>query len=204
MVNDGWCVHAGPSPPRPRAHACRPRRARPALSAPLAIVRRIDRAVDRYAQFLQLAKEHPGTTLVPTLDVDLIWHVHMLSPRDYRDDCEQMLGRLLTHDDQKSDEELAGAFKETSGKWAETHATPYVWRANHVDHRHYAFCGSCGWGEELFHSNLGHLEVEATQVEAVYGSSDAAADYAEPEPWAMISTPSSEKRMFGASGVKSS
>ena len=63
---------------------------------------------------------------------------------DYRDDCEQMLGRLLTHDDQKSDEELAGAFKETSGKWAETHATPYVWRANHVDHRHYAFCGSCG------------------------------------------------------------
>ena len=66
---------------------------------------------------------------------------------DYRDDCENMLGRLLTHDDQKGDEELAGAFEATSGKWAETHATPYVWRANHrghVDHRYYAFCGSCG------------------------------------------------------------
>ena len=105
---------------------------------------------------------------------------------DYRDDCEQMLGRLLTHDDQKSDKELAGAFEATSEKWAAAHGgTPYVWRANHADHR-YAFCGSCGWGEELFHSNLGHLEVEATQVEAVYGSSDAPADggLAEPEPWA--------------------
>jgi len=107
---------------------------------------------------------------------------------DYRDDCENMLGRLLTHDDQKSDKELAGAFEATSEKWAETHATPYVWRANHVDHRYYAFCGSCGWGEELFHSNLGHREVEATQVEAVYESyyDDAATDggLAEPEPWA--------------------
>jgi hypothetical protein len=54
-----------------------------------------------------------------------------------------MLGRLLTHDDQKPDEELAGAFEKTAGKWAETHATPYVWRANHADHRYYAFCGSC-------------------------------------------------------------
>ena len=83
-----------------------------------------------------------------------------------------MLGRLLTHDDQKSDKELAGAFEATSEMWAAAHGgTPYVWRANHVDHRHYGFCGSCGWGEELFHSNLGHREVEATQVEAVYGSS---------------------------------
>ena len=40
---------------------------------------------------------------------------------DYRDDCEQMLGRLLTHDDQKPDEELAGAFEATSEKWAAAH-----------------------------------------------------------------------------------
>ena len=105
---------------------------------------------------------------------------------DYRDDCENMLGRLLTHDDQKSDKELAGAFEATSEKWAAAHGgTPYVWRANH-DHRYYAFCGSCGWGEELFHSNLGHLEVEAEQVEAVYGFPAVVSDdgLAEPEPWA--------------------
>ena len=121
---------------------------------------------------------------MPTLDIDLIWHVHMLSPRDYREDCEQMLGRLLTHDDQKGDEELAGAFEKTAEKWAETHATRYVWRASRGTA--YAFCGSCGWGSELFHSDLGHLEFEAEQVEAVYGSLDAPTDggLAEPEPWA--------------------
>lgn len=60
----------------------------------------IHRAVTRYVHFLQLAKAHPHETLVPTLDVDLIWHVHMLSPLDYRDDCYAMLGRILSHDDQ--------------------------------------------------------------------------------------------------------
>ena len=43
----------------------------------------IDRAITRYGQFLDLARKDPGATLVPTLDIDLIWHVHMLSPRDY-------------------------------------------------------------------------------------------------------------------------
>jgi hypothetical protein len=38
--------------------------------------------------------------LVPTLDVDLIWHTHMLSPLDYRDDCQAILGRVLSHDAQ--------------------------------------------------------------------------------------------------------
>lgn len=37
----------------------------------------IDRAIDRYVGFLQLAKEHPREMLVPTLDIDLIWHVHI-------------------------------------------------------------------------------------------------------------------------------
>lgn len=40
----------------------------------------IDAAVQRYAHFLGLASEHPGKTLVPTLDIDLIWHAHMCSP----------------------------------------------------------------------------------------------------------------------------
>ena len=66
----------------------------------------------RYADFLQLAKAHPGETLVPTLDIDLIWHVHMLSPLDYRDDCKAILGRVLSHDAQMAPGEIATAFEE--------------------------------------------------------------------------------------------
>ena len=35
---------------------------------------------------------------MPTLDVDLIWHVHMLSPNDYRDDTLELCGRVLPHE----------------------------------------------------------------------------------------------------------
>ena len=45
----------------------------------------IERAVDRYCEFLALARDNPRELVVPTLDIDLIWHAHMLSPQDYHD-----------------------------------------------------------------------------------------------------------------------
>ena len=45
----------------------------------------IERAVDRYCEFLALARDNPQELVVPTLDIDLIWHAHMLSPQDYHD-----------------------------------------------------------------------------------------------------------------------
>ena len=59
------------------------RRARPRPRPRIITDDWIDRAITRYGQFLDLARKDPGATLVPTLDIDLIWHVHMLSPRDY-------------------------------------------------------------------------------------------------------------------------
>jgi hypothetical protein len=64
----------------------------------------IERAVERYCSFLELARDnamaqfHERQMLVPTLDIDLIWHVHQLSPLDYREDCNEIVGRLLHHD----------------------------------------------------------------------------------------------------------
>ena len=40
----------------------------------------IGRAVTRYGHFLALARAHPGEMLVPTLDVELIWCVHLRPP----------------------------------------------------------------------------------------------------------------------------
>lgn len=143
----------------------------------------IDRAITRYAEFLSLAKAHPGKTLVPTLDIDLIWHAHMLSPLDYRDDCHDMFGRVLSHDDQKGASELEAGFHATAERWHAAHGTPYVWRAKTTQpttqqHSHtstsspltsYSGCGSCGWGDEAFHSLLEHTEAEAELIEATYG-----------------------------------
>jgi hypothetical protein len=44
----------------------------------------IGRAVTRYGHFLALARAHPGKMLVPTLDVDLIWCVHLRPPTPWQ------------------------------------------------------------------------------------------------------------------------
>ena len=44
----------------------------------------IGRAVTRYGHFLALARAHPGEMLVPTLDVDLIWCVHLRPPTPWQ------------------------------------------------------------------------------------------------------------------------
>lgn len=46
----------------------------------------------RYIKFLQLIKECTFT-LVPTLDIDLLWHTHQLSPVAYDKYCKTQVGR---------------------------------------------------------------------------------------------------------------
>ena len=53
--------------------------------------------LDRYRQFLLLAKRHPKQRLAPTADIDEMWHVHMLMPRAYAKDCTAYFGDILDH-----------------------------------------------------------------------------------------------------------
>ena len=47
----------------------------------------------RYEVFwLPLAAKHPGKLLVPPLDIQWVWHVHMLAPRTYLRDCLALVG----------------------------------------------------------------------------------------------------------------
>ena len=144
----------------------------------------IDNAVTRYAQFLELAKLHPNKTIVPTLDVDLIWHAHMLTPLDYRDDCINMLGKVLSHDAQMGEGEIATAFEQTKERWHQAYGTPMVWREQQktADKKKndadgggggtavYASCGSCGWGHANFHDSLPHSNIESAQIQHAYGT----------------------------------
>ncbi|OBT68871.1 hypothetical protein VE03_02113 [Pseudogymnoascus sp. 23342-1-I1] len=57
------------------------------------------RAIDRYSKFLKLFKLYPKTMLVPTLDIDLVWHTHQCSPFRYDVGMLKMAGRLIDHDD---------------------------------------------------------------------------------------------------------
>ena len=64
----------------------------------------IDGAIDRYEKFLHLmwAPDKPkGLIMVPTNDIDLIWHSHQLNPNGYQSFCieNSPTGGLVNHDD---------------------------------------------------------------------------------------------------------
>lgn len=50
------------------------------------IVGFLKRAEERYVKILKLNAQFPGQFLVPTYDIDLMWHTHMASPRKYGQD----------------------------------------------------------------------------------------------------------------------
>jgi hypothetical protein len=58
----------------------------------------LEASLQRYEKFLHLAGMYPEERLVPTVDIDMLWHLHMLHPKAYAEDCQRMFGRILDHD----------------------------------------------------------------------------------------------------------
>lgn len=55
-------------------------------------------AVEReYRLFLWVSFLTPGQSLVPTCDVDKLWHGHLLDTERYARDCQSALNRFLHH-----------------------------------------------------------------------------------------------------------
>ncbi|GLI69358.1 hypothetical protein VaNZ11_013946 [Volvox africanus] len=52
----------------------------------------LERAVERYVRFLQLHRDHPEATLIPTADIALMWHTHLGLSREYAEVCKEMFG----------------------------------------------------------------------------------------------------------------
>lgn len=91
----------------------------------------VEGALQRYEKFLLLAAKHPETPIAPTGEIDEMWHLHMLHPRAYYEDCMRVIGRILDHDGGfgKEPEEipvLAETFERTSELWEQAYGEPYV------------------------------------------------------------------------------
>lgn len=89
------------------------------------------RAVGRYLRFLELVAEDPNRPVAPTRDIDAIWHLHMLAPVAYYDDCQRLFGQILDHDGGfgKGEGELPrliSVFEDTARRWQEKYGEPYV------------------------------------------------------------------------------
>ncbi len=87
--------------------------------------------LQRYCKFLALAKRHPKERLAPTADIDEMWHLHMLMPRAYVQDCEKYFGYVLDHNGgfgrrPEEADELKAIFERTAELWKEAYGEDYV------------------------------------------------------------------------------
>ncbi|KAI8604843.1 hypothetical protein EDD21DRAFT_350588 [Dissophora ornata] len=126
----------------------------------------LQRTLDRYKKFMLLARAEskhtaggggvagvamaapgggnlgagqPGRhALVPTLDIDLTWHTHMLSPSHYRQYQLMHYGRVLNHDDtvQATSTMTKQDFVRTAELWQDLYKERYssqqTWRSGFV------------------------------------------------------------------------
>lgn len=65
----------------------------------------------KYRNFLKLIAS--GMTAVPNLDVDMVWHEHILRTRKYSEDCQRVFGRMIHHDPDMSSDDLHKAWEQT-------------------------------------------------------------------------------------------
>ena len=72
-------------------------------------------SVQNYVSFLKLARK--GTIIVPTYDIDFIWHTHMRHPLSYREVTMALCDFLLNHDDSIAIERLKDSYRETALRW---------------------------------------------------------------------------------------
>lgn len=90
-----------------------------------------EREAVRYERFLRLAAKHPGKRATPTRQIDEMWHLHMLHPVGYYNDCIRIFGRLFDHDGGFGTGPgelpvLKAAFRQFAARWAAEYGEPYV------------------------------------------------------------------------------
>jgi hypothetical protein len=55
------------------------------------------KAIAHYLGFLYLADKYPRLTLVPSYEIDQVWHYHILDTSKYIDDCMMLFGYIIHH-----------------------------------------------------------------------------------------------------------
>ena len=66
--------------------------------------------VRNYVSFMKLAGKHE--MIVPTFNIDLIWHTHMRFPTRYREFSKTMCGFVLDHNDSIQKDKLKDGYKK--------------------------------------------------------------------------------------------
>jgi Glycine-rich domain-containing protein-like len=93
----------------------------------------LEEGVSNYKKFLKLRSKarKQGVILVPTYQIDLFWHTHILvSIQQYDKDCLEVIGETLHHDDSLTDRSDGGvlhtSYKATCNLWKQEYGCDYA------------------------------------------------------------------------------
>ncbi|KAK7424060.1 hypothetical protein QQX98_000670 [Neonectria punicea] len=75
----------------------------------------------KYQRFIKVIAQYPKEVAVPTLDVDLAWHTHQLSPSAYYMYTKTVAHKFIRHDDKIEEDNLKEGFEWTSKTYQESY-----------------------------------------------------------------------------------
>ncbi|RGP81218.1 hypothetical protein FLONG3_600, partial [Fusarium longipes] len=73
----------------------------------------MNRCCVKYKRFIKILSKNPRSVVVPTLDIDLAWHTHQLSPLAYYHYTTRKASMFVRHDDKIEDNKLNDGFEWT-------------------------------------------------------------------------------------------
>jgi len=111
----------------------------------------MDRVLGKYSRFMKLISAFPSRVGVPTLDVDLAWHTHQLSPKSYFDYTMSKAKKFIDHDD-KIEEDTRKSHLSASNLTEYGINTDY----NHPVSKHFQ------WTSRVYEAEYGELYSECT------------------------------------------
>ncbi|CAK3832178.1 Hypothetical predicted protein [Lecanosticta acicola] len=120
------------------------------------------RLIKKYQVFLQIMASTPTRMAVPTLDVDLAWHTHQLSPHEYMKFTVELTRQFIDHDDKVAETKLNDSFAWTSKTYQRMTGQPYsectCWyceaiRESHTSTASRLFSTTSARAEEMLHSS---------------------------------------------------
>ncbi|CAF0919783.1 unnamed protein product, partial [Adineta steineri] len=82
-----------------------------------------EKMVQNYVSFVKLANNNG--IIVPTFEIDLIWHTYMRFPSSYQETSIALCGFLLNHDDSIEDNVLTDGYQKTADRWKSTYNVDY-------------------------------------------------------------------------------
>lgn len=83
------------------------------------------RLIKKYGRFVSLMAANPTRTCVPTLDVDLAWHTHQLSPGAYYAYTTAKTAKFIDHDDKIDEDKLSDCFAWTVKEYQACYGVVY-------------------------------------------------------------------------------